>query len=257
MNQNNPLSNKTILITRPDGREVNLRQLIEQAGGKVIHYPVINIQPPPELDIKQLVRLREKLHSFTMAIFISPTAVEQSQIYFPALPEHFTIVAIGSKTSEALQQQNLHVDIEASEHDTESLLKDPYFQMPKIEGHRILIFRGTGGRALLGDTLIRRGAQVRYVETYQRKRPPHPPLTEQQITTINAITISSNEGLDNLVALMDDPSLLIDTVIVVPSQRAQTLARQHGFKTIITSQNATDEAIITALTDFFQNQNKH
>ncbi len=250
MNPANPLSNKIVLITRPDGREIRLRQLIEQAGGKAMHYPVINIQPPPELDIKQLVLLREKLHSFTMAIFISPTAVEQSQIYFPALPEHFTIVAIGAKTAEALQQQNLHVDIEASKHCTESLLKEPLFQMPEINGQRVLIFRGTGGRALLGNTLIRRGAQVRYVETYQRELPPHPPLTEQQIMALNAITISSNEGLDNLVALMEDPSLLIDIPLVVPSQRAQTLARQHGFKTIITAQNATDEAVITALTGY-------
>ena len=251
MNQANPLSNKTILITRPDGREKHLQQLIEQAGGKVIHYPVIDIQPPPELDIQQLILLREKLHSFTMAIFISPTAVDQSQIYFPALPEHFTIVAIGTKTGKALRQQGLHVDIEASEHDTESLLKDPFFQMPKIKGHRILIFRGVGGRALLGDTLIRRGAQVRYVETYQRELPLHPPLTEQQVATLNAITISSNEGLDNLITLMEDPSLLIDIPLVVPSPRARTLARQHGFKTIITAQNATDEAVITALTDHF------
>ena len=111
MKTSKPLSDKTILITRPRGREKHLRKLIEQAGGKVIHYPVINIQPPPELDIQQLIKLRERLHNFTMAIFISPTAVEQSQIYFPVLPEHFCIAAIGSKTSSALQQQNIHVDI--------------------------------------------------------------------------------------------------------------------------------------------------
>ena len=255
MNPANPLSNKTILITRPDGRENHLRQLIEQAGGKVIHYPVIHIQPPPELDITQLVHLREKLHSFTVAIFISPTAVEQSRIYFPALPEHFTIVAIGSKTTEALQEQNISVDIEASRHNSESLLKDPFFQMPKIQGQRILIFRGTGGRALLGDTLTRRGAQVRYVETYQRELPPHPPLNEQEILSISAITISSNEGLDNLITLMEDPSLLIDTPLVVPSPRAQTLARQHGFKIIITAENATDEAATKALLDYFSSSN--
>ncbi len=255
MNPANPLSNKTILITRPDGRENHLRQLIEQAGGKVIHYPVIHIQPPPELDITQLIHLRKKLHSFTVAIFISPTAVEQSRIYFPALPEHFTIVAIGSKTTEALQEQNISVDIEASRHNTESLLKDPFFQMPKIQGQRILIFRGTGGRALLGDTLTRRGAQVRYVETYQRELPPHPPLNEQEILSISAITISSNEGLDNLITLMEDPSLLIDTPLVVPSPRAQTLARQHGFKIIITAENATDEAATKALLDYFSSSN--
>jgi len=247
----NPLSDKIVLITRPDGREKHLRQLIEQAGGSVIHYPVIHIQPPPELDITQLLQLRESLHSFTVAIFISPTAVEQSQIYFPALPEHFTIVAIGTKTAEALRQHHLPVDIEATGHNSESLLKDPFFQMPKIEGQRILVFRGAGGRTLLGDTLIRRGAQVRYVETYQRELPPHPPLTELQITSLSAITISSNEGLDNLVTLMDDPSLLIDVPLVVPSPRAQTLARQHGFKTILTAQNATDEAATKTLINYF------
>jgi uroporphyrinogen-III synthase len=247
MKQTNLLSTKTILITRPDGREQQLRQLIEQAGGHVIHYPVIHVQPPRELGIKQLQNIRDQLHSFTMAIFISPTAVEQSQIYFPALPEHFTIVSIGNKTTQALQKQNLHVDIEASKNDTESLLKDARFKMPNIEGHRILIFRGQGGRALLGDSLVKRGAQIRYVETYQRKLPPHPPLTEQQINTLDAITISSNEGLDNLITLMEDPSLIINIPLVVPSPRAQLSAKQHGFRNVFLARDATDESMIETL----------
>ena len=223
------LSNKTILVTRPLGREKHLRHLIEQAGGSVIHYPAFHIQPPADLEIKQLIHLRDQLHSFTMAIFISQTAVEQSQLYFPVLPEHLTIVSIGSKTTAALEQQNIHVDIEAEEHNTESLLKSTEFQMPEIQGQRILIFRGNGGRALLGDTLVRRGAQIRYVETYRREIPPLPPLTEKQIQTLDALTVSSNEGLDNLVILMEDPSLLIDIPLVLPSERAAKLARQHGF----------------------------
>lgn len=251
MNPDYPLTDRTVLITRPVGREENLRRSIENAGGTVIHYPVINIQPPAELDIQQLLLLREQLHSFTMAIFISPTAVEQSRIYFPALPDHFTIVSIGNKTTEALKQQNIHVDIEAPDKNSESLLNDPVFQMPKIDGRRILIFRGSGGRALLGDSLIHRGAQIRYVETYHRELPPQPPLDEHLVSELDAITISSNEGLDNLITLMEDPSLLIDIPLVVPSSRAHTLARQHGFKTIITADNATDEAIISALKDYF------
>ena len=244
------LSNKTILITRPLGREHHLRQLIEQAGGTIIHYPVFSIEPPQALEIEQLLQLSKQLHSFTMAIFISPTAVEQSQIYFPVLPEHFTIVSLGSKTTKALEQQNIYVDIEAPQHNTESLLQMTPFQMPEIQGQRIIIFRGTGGRALLGDTLIRRGAQIRYIETYQRKIPQHPPLTEPQINRLDAITISSNEGLDNLVTLMDNPDLLIHTPLIVPGQRATTLARQHGFTRIITAQNATDDAVFYALTKY-------
>ncbi len=247
MPQQLSLSNKTILITRPAGREQNLQKLVTRAGGKFIHYPVINITPPTELNIQQLINLRDQLYHFTMAIFISPTAVEQSQNYFPALPEHFTIVSIGNKTTKTLESQNIYVDIEAANNDSESLLKDPAFQMPAIEGQRILIFRGFGGLALLGDTLVRRGAQVRYVETYQRKLPPHPPLTQTQIDSLDAITISSNEGLDNLITLMEDPGRIIDIPLVVPSERALTSARQHGFKKVIMAKNATDEAMISAL----------
>ncbi len=251
MNKVNSLSNKTILITRPDGREIHLRELIQQAGGNSLHYPVINILPPTDLDINQLNQFRDQLHSFTMAIYISPTAVEQSQHYFPVLPEHFTIVSIGNKTTDTLKRQNIFVDIEAASNDTESLLMDPAFQMPEIKGQRILIFRGLGGNALLGDTLVRRGAQVRYIETYQRKMPPHPPLTEAQIKTLDAIAISSNEGLNNLITLMEDPSLLINIPLVVPSKRAHTLAREHGFKTIIRAINATDEETVAALSHFW------
>ncbi len=251
MSQQHPLSKKTILVTRPTGREQHLQKMVSQAGGKTIHYPVINITPPAELDIQQLINLRDQLYNFTMAIFISPTAVEQSQSYFPALPEHSTIVSIGSKTTKTLESQNIFVDIEAESNNSESLLKDPAFQMPVIEGQRILIFRGHGGLALLGDTLVRRGAQVRYVETYQRKLPPHPPLTQTQIDSLDAITISSNEGLDNLVTLMEDPTLIIDIPLVVPSERAFTSARQHGFKKIIAAKNATDEEMISALKSYW------
>lgn len=242
-----PLTGKNVLITRPLGREENLRRLIEQAGGSVLHYPAFKIQAPSDIEVESLTRIRDQLHSFSMAIFISATAVEQSQIYFPVLPEHLSIVSIGSKTTQALNLQNIHTDIEAPEHNTESLLQSPHLQAPNIQGQRILIFRGDGGRAHLGDTLVRRGAQVRYVETYHRKIPPLPPLTEQQIDTLDAVTISSNEGLDNLVTLMEDPSLLIDVPLIVPGKRAASLAKQHGFKVIIAADNATDEATFTAL----------
>ena len=251
MNSAFTLSNKTILITRPEGREKNLRSLIEKAGGKVIHYPVFKIQPPLDIEIEQLIHLREQLHHFTMAIFISPTAVIQSQDYFPVLPEHFIIVSIGSKTTKTLEEHDIPVDIEAPGHTSESLLSMAAFQMPQIDGHRILIFRGKGGRALLGDTLIRRGAQVRYVETYRREIAEHRPLNESQIGSLDAITISSNEGLDNLVTLMEDPSLLIDVPLVVPGKRAATLARQHGLKKIITADNASAEAMIAARNQYF------
>ena len=246
-----PLVDRAILVTRPDGREKQLVSMIKRAGGTAIHYPAIKIKPPEELEIKELLRLREQLQGFNMAIFISATAVEQSFMYFPVLPEHFTIVSIGNKTTDALGKHNIPVDIEAPEKDTESLLALPRFQMPSIEGKRVLIFRGVGGRAMLGDTLVRRGAQVRYVETYRRTLPPQDPLSRTEKDRLDAITISSNDGLDNLVTLMEDPSLLIDIPLFVPSTRVARQARQHGFRTILQAKSATDEDMIAALGEYF------
>ena len=197
--QTTPLSKTTILVTRPAGRELHLCHLIEQAGGSVIHYPVICIQSLTASEIADLKQLQGQLQEYSMAIFISRSAVEQSQYYFPVLPDHLTIVSIGSKTTESLKLNNIHFDIEAPQHNTESLLQTAEFQQPCIQGQRILIFRGIGGRALLGDTLRSRGASIRYVETYKRVIPSQPPLTGKQIESLDAITVSSNEGLNNLI----------------------------------------------------------
>lgn len=251
MTQSKPLSNKTILITRPNGREAGLRQLIETAGGQVIHYPAITIGKLPEQKIKKLRELNTQLEKFSMAIFISPTAVEQSYLYFPFFPENIHIISMGSKTTKALEKLNTPVAIESPKHNTETLLETDAFASENIKHHKILIFRGTGGRSLLGDSLLERGASIQYVETYSRERPSAASLTTQQLSSLDAITISSNEGLSNLIALINNPSLLLDTALIVPSIRAKKLAEQQGFKHIITAKDATDTSTISALNKLF------
>ena len=169
MTQSKPLLNKTILVTRPNGREANLCQLIETAGGHVIHYPAITIRKLPEQKVKKLHALYAQLEQFSMAIFISPTAVEQSHFYFPSFPENINIVSMGSKTTKALGKLNIPVVIESPKHNTETLLETEAFASEKIKHHKILIFRGTGGRSLLGDSLLERGASMQYVETYRSR----------------------------------------------------------------------------------------
>ena len=243
------LSNKTILLTRPCGREKHLQQLIESAGGHVIHYPVIEIHT-----IAPNGNIHELLETCSMAIFISQSAVEHSCTYFSYFPNSISIVSIGSKTSDSLERHHMHVDLEAPDHNTESLLQMVEFQPSMIKGQKILIFRGKGGRALLGDTLKNRGAEVDYIETYARKLPSHKPLTKNQIASLDAITVSSNEGLDNLVTLMHGTEQIFEIPLVIPSERAKTLAGKYGFRIIVTAENATDEAELSALTHYFSSE---
>lgn len=243
------LANRNILVTRPQGRADHLCQLINEAGGHAIHYPVIEILPP--VDNSKLVNIKEQLHQYDIAIFISPTAVVQTSNLLPLLPEHLQIAAIGSKTAAMLEKHCVPVTIRTDGHNSESLLTHPALAMPAITNMKVLIFRGEGGRAFLGDSLIRRGAHIRYVESYRRALPEAPALSDSCIETLDTITISSNEGLDNLMLLLNNHSALVKIPIIVASDQAAINARSYGFLHVYQAENATDEACFNILLDIF------
>ncbi len=243
------LSGKTILVTRPLNRAENLCRLIESAGGKALPFPVIEIVAAS--NTTELQRMLSQLDSYDIAIFISPTAVEQSLPLISCFPEHLQIAAIGNKTSQLLQQYGVNVDIHNEGHNSESLLKHPALQTDRLNGKKVIIFRGQGGRAFLGDNLLARGASVNYAESYQRRCPEEQSLSTTDLTSLNAIIVNSNEGLHNLMKLIPDHDLLLAISLVVISEKMLTTARTYGFRSVYLADNATDEACFHTIKKLF------
>ena len=99
-----------------------------------------------------------------------------------------------------------------------------------IAGSSAAVFRGDGGRELLGDTLRARGAAVEYVACYRRALPsadPAPLLEAWRDGRIDALTVTSSEGLRNLCTLLgaDGRALLQATPLFVPHPRIGDAAR--------------------------------
>lgn len=236
--QNNPLQGRGIVVTRPAAQAQRLASLIERAGGRALLFPAIEIQDLPPRPLPPLER-------FELAIFVSPTAVERAHRLVRAWPPGLRYAAIGRGTVRELERRGV-AGVLAPERgaDSEALLA--LQPMQQVAGKRIAIFRGEGGRELLGETLAARGAHVEYVECYRRVLPQADSaalLAAWAQGAIDAVTVSSSEGLENLLALLGDAGRqeLLATPLFVPHERVAEQARAHGAREVIVAGPGDDE----------------
>lgn len=243
-------------MTRPKGQSQQLIDLIEANGGKVVIFPVMEIQEPT--DPTAFHRLIEQLDSYDMAIFISPTAVERCLEKVPASrewPSGILVAAVGQGTARALEARGVNRVITPSgQADSESLLK--LIEMIDVSGMRILILRGQGGREHLADTLQQRGAKVTYAECYRRAKPEtsvDPLLAALKQADLAGITVTSSEGLDNLFEMAgpENRGKIASIPCFVIHERIAAAARKQGIHTIITTTGG-DAGLLKGMVKFFQ-----
>src|SRR5512146_2290146 len=196
-----PLAGRGIIVTRPAHQAGLLANLIRRAGGNPVLFPTLGISDAG--DPKALNALIDRLDDFDFAIFVSPNAVEKAMRLITArrvLPPGLRLAAIGHGGRRALERFGVTGIIAPREKfDSEALLELPEFN--DVAGKRIVIFRGAGGRELLGKTLAARGAGVEYAECYRRVRPDvdaAPLLGAWARGKLHAIIVTSSEGLHNL-----------------------------------------------------------
>ena len=249
------LLGRGIVITRPADQIEALAELVERNGGRPIRFPVIGIADVP--DRSRLDALIDELHAFDVAIFISPNAAVRGMDAIRArreFPAHLTVAAIGTGTARELERRGVaRVVVPGERFDSEGLLELP--ELGDVAGKRIAIFRGEGGRPLLGDTLAARGAQVEYAECYRRRKTTVDPATLLNAWArgeIDAVVATSSEGLRNLFELLGDGGrgALSRTPLFVPHSRIAATARELGLSSIVVTASG-DEGIAAGLAEHF------
>jgi uroporphyrinogen-III synthase len=250
-----PLQGARIVITRPARQSAGLAQQIAALGGKPVIFPAIVILPPA--DRSALDRAQRDLAQYDYAVFVSANAVEYGVGDPASWPAHLVALAPGPGTASALAAVGIgQVRIPATAMDSEGLLALP--ELADVAGKRVVIYRGssgTAGRELLGETLSERGAQIDYVECYRRDKPrgDFGTLTAAwRAGEIDALTLTSSEGLDNLWSLFDDASRssMAATPTFVPHPRIAERARILGFGRVSVTA-PTDAGLIASLLEYF------
>jgi uroporphyrinogen-III synthase len=258
MNTHGELHGLRVLVTRPADQAEPLCQLIDEAGGEALRLPTLEIRDPDPREAARLAAVVGVLETYDLAVFISVNAVTRGMDFIRARrawPATVKVATVGASSAQALARYGLTVDlVPAHQFNSEALLA--LEELQDMRGRRVVIFRGNGGRDVLRDVLIQRGAAVDYVEVYRRACPvidPDDIAHYWQPGAVDLITITSNESLQNLHAMAGTAGqpLLCEQRLVVISERQVVLARELGFMhRPLVAANASDEAILAVLLDY-------
>lgn len=245
-----------IFATRPSHQNVSWCDALSDLGfDEVVSFPLLEIEslPPSELGFAQ-AKVRD-LDQYQKVIFVSQNAVnfgsELIDAYWPQLPQGLDWYAIGDKTRQLLQQflSVVSVDVVSSSvMNSEGLLALPPLQ--NVSQEKVLIFRGLGGRTLLAESLVARGAEVDHCALYRRVLPQasYALLAEFAPQTKDVIPVFSGEALANLITLCQSEKIAWSELkLVVPGQRVAAMARENAFKSITIAENASEAAMKRAI----------
>lgn len=250
-----PLTGLRVLVTRPLKQAESLIAKLQLQGALVSHQPAILIDAVLSADQTPII---DSINQYDRIIFISKNAVEYGLTLIAKtrmLSNSFPLAAIGKVTRDTLIDDGFtNVYCPDEGFDSEALLASSEFSAANIQNKKILIVRGGAGREHLKEHLQARQANVTYLDVYQRQ-PAELVLSAADFSTLDVITISSQQGLENLVAMLDAGTLaLLQTKrLISPSQRCSDRASQLGFKQIETAANATDDAMLNCIVDIISN----
>lgn len=246
-----PLSGRRIVLTRPAEQNAALAARIRALGGEAILFPVLVIGETT--DERALADAVARLSACDLAVFVSPNAVARVMPLVHAhggWPAGLTAAAVGPASAAALGEHGVsRVIVPQDRFDSEHLLA---LLPADMNGKRVFIFRGQDGRPLLGDTLRRRGAQVEYVSCYVRTRPQEVELPDGMKRPVDAIVVTSSEGLRNLVDMLGAGarSMLDGCTLFVPHARIGEAARALGLSRVVETAPG-DAGVLSALERFW------
>jgi uroporphyrinogen-III synthase len=259
-----PLTNRTIVITRAASQSGDFISALESYGATVLACPTIQITDPLSYD--QLDEAIDHLYGYDWMIFTSANGVE----YFLRRLEHanktvadldeLRVCAIGEATADKLHDARVHIDLVPSESKAEgvfSALSEFVGGTEHLHGLNLLLPRAAVGRDFLPNALEKAGARLDVVTAYRTIVPEdldRGRLSAMLAGTADCIAFTSPSTVKNLALLFDthDLSKTLSgiTVACIGSVTADA-AKQFGLHVDIQPETSTVDALAHAIAEFY------
>jgi len=246
------LSGATVLVTRSREQAESMGRLIEERGGVPLFFPAIALGPPPSWRACDDVLAR--LASFDAAVFPSVNAVEG---FFQRCRERrvdagsirrLPLYAVGPATCQAIERLAFAVRGVPREFRAAGLVD--FLQGESLR--RVLLPRGTRGRAELVDGLRAAGVDVEAVPVYDITPSTGDPAVREKLVAgeIDVLTFASPSAVEGVVAALEPVTLAsvrASTAIAVIGPTTLEAVRDAGADADIVAPESTIPSMIDAI----------
>ena len=250
--ENKPLFGRKILVTRARHQASALVKKIEEAGGRAIEFPTIEIQSND--NDSQLKQMFDSLNNYQWVIFTSVNGVE---IFFEKLKSNdkdirtigqAKLCAIGEATRQALENYYLKVDFTPHEYVAEALVEGLKERIKA--GDKVLIPRADVAREILPDQLKEMCAVVDVVPLYKTVLPNRSAEELKDILDkVDTITFASSSTVTNFIQILgrENLHLLDNKEIACIGPITLDTARENGLKSIKMAKKYTIDGLVSLL----------
>jgi uroporphyrinogen-III synthase len=223
---------------------------------EVLRWPVMAIEPLIESNEEKRVA-GDLLARSDIVIFVSATAVEMAESFVPpGQLQSKQVYAVGSATADCLAARGIAAETSAQAN-SEGLLR-LLASMPLVN-KSVVICRGQGGRETLKAGLIDQGAEVSYLNLYQRT------LTLEYQNQINqaicdksldTIVIHSGEVFQNLLSLLtvNARTAVSRIPLLAAGERIADIVKEEGCHVPMVSATALPEDMVAELVRWYTRQ---
>jgi uroporphyrinogen-III synthase len=241
-----------VLVTRPEPQAGPLARRLTALGANVYRLPAVELLAREDRASQRAAL--GPIDRFHWVVFVSANAVRFGAALLEGRRDP-QIAAVGPATAAALNHAGYRVSlVPHGGYDSEHLLASPAFA--HVQGQRILIVRGGGGRELLAEQLAARGAEVAYADVYDRRCARPIPGAVAAVEAewsggqIQVVTATSGELLRCLYEILSPEGrlLLARSVLLVGGTRIGAVARQIGLHgPLVVAAAPDDDNLVDAL----------
>lgn len=263
-----PLSEKTVVVTRPREQAAGIMAELQRLGAKVFLFPTIEIVPPESY--AALDASIERLQEFDWLIFTSVNAFEHflnrlaARNLETAELDFLRVAVVGEATAERVRLAQVHIDVLPTESTAEGLFAElqNYIGADYLAGLKFLMPRSEIGREILPEKLREARAEIETPIAYKNILPPKPDAARLKALlageAIDCITFTSPSTFKNFVQIFSDVNLnqLLNgaRLAAIGSVTAEAI-RAQGFEPQIIAPESTNASLAQAIADYFA-QNK-